>query len=162
MAPTHVEARAGGQPERASELDQSGRLISSKLTQSARLPQDVLSRAEAPRMPAIRVIPVGVRGLAKPLPERANFNVKKRSRRRDWLAQIGSSPDEWLCARSIVTGIRLFGRGLVLNYLTEDTGLSGDDLMAALYGLKNGGHLTWSRRGPIYYFQPKLRATPRN
>jgi hypothetical protein len=157
MAPAHAEARAGGQPERASELDHSGRLISSESTTAHRAAQQF-----PPRMPAIRAIPVGVRGLAKPLPDRANFNVKKRSRRRDWLAQIGSGPDEWLCARSIVTGIRLFGRGLALNYLIEDTGLSGDDLMTALYGLKNGGHLTWSRRGPIYYFQPKLRATPRN
>jgi hypothetical protein len=102
------------------------------------------------------------------LPDRASFSAKKRKRRRAWLSQVAPGRVDsrehgatWLCAQSIITGIRLYGRRLTIDYLAQESGLGAQQVMAALYELRNGGHLAWSRRGPIFYFDPKMRATAR-
>jgi hypothetical protein len=162
--PKFAEADAGVGPASAPERDHAARLIGSELTQAHPRAQQL----PAPT-PAIRIIPVGVRGLVRPLPDRSNFNARKRNRRRAWLAQIASEKrghdekrgPEWLCAKSVITGIRLYGRRLTVDYLARDTGLSGKQVMAALYELRRRGHLGWSCRGAIFYIDPKMRAPAR-
>jgi hypothetical protein len=150
--PRHAEARAVA---RASGFDRAGEhLISPEITLAEP------SRQGASTAP-IKKIPTGVRGLAAPLPDRRTFNTKKRSRRRAWLAQIGRRDDKWMVARSIINGVRLYDRGLTLDFLATDTCFSNQQVLAALYELRHGGHLGWSRRGPIFYFNPKMRAMAR-
>jgi hypothetical protein len=160
---------SGVAPGQPLENDQADGSITQTNASSQRNPQALLSRREAPRMPAIRKIPIGVRGPVQPLPDRTSLNFKKRGRRRAWLSQIAgvvvaqaekdNGHNAWLAAQSLARAIRLYGRKLTTSYLAADIGLSERAVWAALHMLKRAGLLTWSCRPPTIYFNPKMRTT---
>lgn len=165
--PGNTEARALA---RASGLGSSAaeHLIYPEITQAQRGPQH-LPTSTTPARPPVRRIPMGVRGTAKPLlPDRNGFKPDKRRHRRAWLEQIKAYVTQpviepkrraeiWLCARSICRAFAFFGwRDVEMAWLLKDTGLAPRALTRALFALRRGDQLAWSRGPRGYRFRPKV------